>query len=96
MEIIKHINTFCTKVQLTTEGQAQLEDLKLQLDHLFFRQSAWCFCAIQGTLDRGRQKKEIFYFNLEKHRQTKKKISKLNIDGVLLLTSQISSIMKDF
>ncbi len=82
-EIVTSINIPCSKAVLSSEEKAQLENLKNQLDNLFLDKTRGAFVHSRAHwIEEGEQHSSYFFY-LEKQRQTKKKISKLNINGAV-------------
>jgi len=81
--LVSSINTLCTKPVLSTEEQGQLEDLKSQLDQLCMDKARGAFVRSRARWIEDGKKNSFYFFNLEKRRQAKKKITKLNVNGIL-------------
>lgn len=91
--IVTNINRLSSKAMLSDEEKAQLIDLKTQLDSLFLDKANGAFIRSRARWIEEGEKNSSYFFNLEKHRQTKKKISKLNING--MVTEDLSLINKE-
>lgn len=82
-EIVSNINKLCTKNMLLPEEKTQLETLKNQLDNIYVHKARGAFVRSRARWIEEGEKNSSYFFNLEKQRQSKKKISKLNINGVV-------------
>ncbi len=91
-EIVTSINILCSKAVLSSEEKAKLENLKNQLDNLFLDKARGAFVRSRACWIEEGEKNSSYFFNLEKQRQTKKKISKLNVNGAV--TGELDLINK--
>lgn len=93
MEIVTNINTLCSKAVLSSEEKALLENLKNQLDNLYLDKARGAFIRSRARWIEEGEKNSSYFFNLERQRQAKKKISKLSINGVV--TEDLELINKE-
>jgi len=96
-DIIYHINMLSCKDDLTLEQQTELNNLQSHLDHLYLEKAKGAFIRSRARWIEEGEKNSSYFFSLEKQRQSKKKIRKLNINNVIVENQEdINEKMKEF
>lgn len=82
--IISRINSLCCKNELTRQEQTEINNLKSHLDNIYLEKAKGAFIRSRARWIEEGEKNSSYFFSLEKQRQTKKKIQKLNINGIIV------------
>lgn len=82
-EITRDINRLRCKNDLSVEEYATLSNLQLQLDNFYLNKAKGAFIRSRARWMEHGEKNSSYFFNLEKLRQTNKKIDKLAINGII-------------
>ena len=78
------MNTLCCKDDLTLEEQTELNNLQSHLDNIYLEKAKGAFIRSRARWIEEGEKNSSYFFSLEKQRQTKKNIRKLNINDVIV------------
>lgn len=94
--IIREINTLCHKADLSVEEHIRLNCLQSELDNLYLEKANGAFIRSRARWLEEGEKNSSYFFNLEKQRQTNKKIQMLlindvNIDDQDLINEEIKT-----
>ena len=82
-EVIDQINSLTTNnTHLSPEDLSELQSLQSQLDEIYTRKANGAYVRSRAKWIEQGEKSTTYFFGLEKHRQSKKKICKLNVNGV--------------
>lgn len=81
--IIERINRLCCKQDLSLDEHIQLNTFQSQLDKMFLEKANGAYVRSRARWIEEGEKNSSYFFNLEKYRQSNKKIQSLNIKGVL-------------
>lgn len=87
--IIREINSLCHKVDLSVE-EHRLNCLQTELDNLYLEKANGAFIHSRARWLEEGEKNSSYFLNLEKQRQTNKKIQMLLINDVNITYSNIS------
>lgn len=82
-DIIKSINQLSCKPDLSVDEHITLNNLQSQLDTFYLEKAKGAFVRSRAHWIEEGEKNSSYFFNLEKQRQTKKKIQKLTINGCI-------------
>lgn len=82
--LIREINNLCHKTDLALDQQVKSQKLQNQLDNLYLEKAKGAFIRSRARWIEEGEKNTSYFFSLEKHRQTKKKIHKLLINNTVI------------
>lgn len=71
--IISKMNLLCSHTHLNEEENTELHNLQLQLDDLYTVKAKGAFIRSRARWIENGEKNSSYFFNLEKHRQAKKR-----------------------
>uniref|UniRef100_A0A1A8UUH3 exodeoxyribonuclease III n=1 Tax=Nothobranchius furzeri TaxID=105023 RepID=A0A1A8UUH3_NOTFU len=81
--IVEGINKLCLKKDLSLEDHILLNKFQSQLDNIYLEKANGAYVRSRARWIEEGEKNSSYFFNLEKQRQTKKKICKLSLqDGI--------------
>ena len=83
IEVISKINHLCCQTSLNSAENNELRQLQARLDDLYTEKAKGAFIRSRAKWIEDGEKNSSYFFNLEKNRQSKKFINKLNINGTL-------------
>lgn len=84
LELINEMHKFGNKTDLTIDEQIQLNNLQAKFDNLYLEKAKGAFIRSRARWLEEGENNSSYFFNLEKQRQTKKKIQKLSINGIII------------
>lgn len=82
--LIREISNLCHKTDLALDQQVKLQKLQNQLDNLYLEKAKGAFIRSRARWIEEGEKNTSYFFSLEKHRQTKRKIHKLLINNTVI------------
>lgn len=82
-ELILKINTICEKTETTTEEKAELNALQGKLDDMYRDKANGAFIRSRARWIELGEKNTSYFYGLEKHRQSKKRINKLKKNDII-------------
>lgn len=88
-ELIERINILCDKPSATRENIEELHTLQNELDNIYLEKAKGAFVRSKAKWIEQGEKNSSYFFSLEKRRQTKKRITKLNKDGCIIQDSNL-------
>uniref|UniRef100_A0A3B3HKX7 Reverse transcriptase domain-containing protein n=1 Tax=Oryzias latipes TaxID=8090 RepID=A0A3B3HKX7_ORYLA len=83
-EIISKLTTLCNLTQLSEENVIEVNKLQSKLDELYTEKAKGAFIRSKAKWMEDGEKNSTYFFNLEKSRQRKKTITKLQIENSLV------------
>jgi len=83
-DLIGEINLLAVNSQISPENTAKLQELQPQLDELYSEKANGAYIRSRARWIEKGEKSSSYFFGLEKQRQTKKKINKLEINEIII------------
>ena len=83
-ELILKINAICEKTEITTEEKAELNALQVKLDDMYREKANGAFIRSRARWIELGEKNTSYFYGLEKHRQSKKRINKLKKNETIM------------